>query len=48
MRLMGIQSDLHTLVKRPHCFHRTAAEGTGSYNFLNRIWEFLTKKGFNK
>ena len=48
MRLMGIQSDLHTLVKRPHCFHRTAAEGTGSYSFLNRIWEFLTKKGFNK
>ena len=48
MRAMGIQSELHTLATRNHCFQRTAAPGTGSYTWLDRIWEFLTKKGFNK
>ena len=48
LREMGIQSDLHTLVKRPHCFQRNAAPGTGSYTWMNRLWEFLTHKGFNK
>jgi dipeptidyl aminopeptidase/acylaminoacyl peptidase len=48
LRRMGIQSDLHTLVARPHCFQRTAAPGTGSYTWLGRIWEFMNHKGFNK
>ena len=48
MREMGIHGDLHTLVKRPHCFHRKAAEGTGSYDYNNHIWEFLVHKGFVK
>ena len=48
MRAMGIQSELHTLALRPHCFQRKAAPGTGSYTWLDRIWEFLTDKGFNK
>lgn len=48
MRAMGIQSELHTLAKRNHCFQRSAAPGTGSYTHLDRIWEFLTAKGFNK
>jgi acetyl esterase/lipase len=48
MAMMGIQSDLHTLATRYHCFHRQASPGTGSYTHLNRIWEFLTSKGFNK
>ncbi len=48
MRSMGIQSELHTLARRPHCFQRTAAPGTGSYTYLERITEFLTAKGFNK
>ena len=48
MAMMGIQSDLHTLATRYHCFHREAAEGTGSYTHMDRIWEFLTSKGFNK
>ncbi len=48
MRSMGIQSDLHTLALRPHCFQRQCAPGTGSYTYLDRIWEFLTAKGFNK
>lgn len=48
MRSMGIQSELHTLALRPHCFQRAASPGTGSYTYLERIWEFLTSKGFNK
>ncbi len=48
MQAMGIQSELHTLAKRDHCFQRTASPGTGSYTFLDRIWEFLSAKGFNK
>lgn len=41
MRSMGIQSELHTLVARPHCFQRTASPGTGSYTWLDRIGDFL-------
>ena len=41
MRSMGIQSELHTLATRNHCFQRTASPGTGSYTFLDRIGEFL-------
>ncbi len=48
MRAMGIQSELHTLALRSHCFQFTANPGTGSYTWLDRIWEFLTAKGFNK
>ena len=44
MRSMGIQSDLHTLALREHCFQRTAAPGTGSYTFLDRIGEYLKNK----
>jgi hypothetical protein len=48
MRSMGIQCELHTLALRPHCFQRTASPGTGSYTYLDRIWEFLNAKGFLK
>lgn len=48
MRAMGIQSELHTFALRKHCFQRTASPGTGSYTWMDRIWEFLTAKGFNK
>ncbi len=44
MRSMGIQSELHTLALRGHCFQRSASPGTGSYTYLDRIWEFLTAK----
>ncbi len=46
MAAMGIQSELHTLATRDHCFQRTSAPGTGSYTHLDRIWEFLTAKHF--
>lgn len=48
MLQMGVQSELHTLATRDHCFQRTSSPGTGSYTHLDRIWEFLTAKGFNK
>ena len=45
---MGVQSEVHTLATRTHCFQRKASPGTGSYTYLDRIWEFLTATGFNK
>jgi acetyl esterase/lipase len=48
MLQMGIQSELHTLATRDHCFQYKASPGTGSYTYLERIWEFLSAKGFNK
>ena len=48
MVMMGVQCDLHTLATRPHCFQRAASPGTGSYTYHDRIWDFLTAKGFNR
>ena len=48
MRRMGVQSDLHTLALRNHCFQRKAAPGTGSYTWMDRAWEFMNHKGFNR
>lgn len=48
MLSMGVHSELHTLARRPHCFQRSASPGTGSYTFMDRIWEFLTAKGYNR
>ena len=41
MRAMGIQSELHTLATRKHCFQQVASPGTGSYTWMERIAEFL-------
>lgn len=46
MRRMGVQSELHTLAKRSHCFHEQASPGTGSYTVLERILEFAKAKDF--
>ncbi len=48
LRRMNIQGELHTLALRNHCFQRMASPGTGSYTWMDRAWEFLTAKGFNK
>ena len=48
LRTMGIQCDLHTLATRGHCFQMSAAPGTGSWTWLDQIWDFLSRKGFNK
>ena len=45
---MGIQGEVHTLATRQHCFQLKAAPGTGSYTWMDRIWEFMTHKGYNK
>ena len=44
LRRMGIQGDLHTLVTRKHCFQAKASPGTGSYTWMDRIWEFMNHK----
>ena len=41
LRSMGVQSELHTLATRNHCFYENASPGTGSYTYLERISEFL-------
>ena len=41
LRAMGLQSELHTLALRPHCFQASAIPGTGSYTWLDRLAEFL-------
>lgn len=48
LRRMGLQSDLHTLATRNHCFQRNASPETGSYTWMERIWEFMNHKGYNK
>ena len=48
MRRMGVQGEVHTFATRNHCFQSQALPGTGSYTCLDRIWEFLSTKGFNK
>ena len=44
LRRMGIQGEVHALATRPHCFQHKAAPDTGSYTYLDRIWEFLNHK----
>ena len=48
LRAMGIQCDLHTLARRGHCFQVVAEPGTGSFTWLDRIWEFLSAKKLNR
>ena len=48
LRMMGIQCDLHTYALRGHCFQIRCAPGTGSYTWLDRVWDFLTTKKLNK
>ena len=45
---MGIQSDLHTLATRGHCFQMSASPETGSYTWQDRLWEFLRRKDLNR
>ncbi len=48
LRRKGIQCDLHTLATRGHCFQFSASPGTGSFTWMDRLWEFFTRKGLNK
>ena len=46
MRHIGIQSELHIMAKCAHGFMKSAPPGTGAYNWMDRIWDFLVAKGF--
>jgi len=46
LRTMGIQCDLHTLAGRKHCFQHHASPGTGSYTWMDRVWEGLAPVSF--
>ena len=48
LRRKGIQCDLHTLATRGHCFQFSASPDTGSYTWMDRLWEFFTRKGLNR
>ena len=48
LRRMNVQGELHTLALRSHCFQRKASPGTGSYTWMDRAWDFLSRKGFNR
>ena len=48
LRLMDRQSDLHTLATRGHCFQMSSVPGTGSFTWMDRLWDFLSAKGFNR
>ena len=48
LRMMGVQCDLHTLATRGHCFQIKSAPDTGSWSWLDQVWDFLTRKGLNK
>lgn len=45
---MGIQGELHTFATRGHCFQRQAAPDTGSFWWMERVWEFYHRKGFDR
>ena len=47
LRRMGIQGEVHTLATRGHCFQGKSSPGTGSRTCLDRILEFIGRKGFN-
>ena len=44
MRSMGVQSELHTLALREHCFNEKASQGTGSYTWIERVGEYIRSK----
>ena len=48
LRRMGIQGEIHTFATRGHSFQCQASPGTGSYTYLDRVWEFLNHKGFSR
>ena len=44
LRRIGVQGEVHTLATRQHCFQSSASPDTGSYTYLDRLWEFLSAK----
>ena len=48
LRMLGRQSDLHSLATRNHCFQFTASPGTGAWTWMDQVWDFLSRKGLNQ
>ena len=48
LRMLGRQSDLHSLATRNHCFQFNASPGTGAWTWMDQVWDFLSRKGLNK
>ena len=44
LKEIGVDGEVHTFATRPHCFQHKAAPGTGSYTYLDKIWEFMDHK----
>ena len=44
LRAMGVQCDLHSLAGRNHCFQFNASPGTGSWTWMDQLWDFLSRK----
>ena len=41
LRSMGIPAECHTFIDRPHTFQQSGSPGTGSYNWLERVGEYV-------
>ena len=41
LRAMGIPAECHTFIDRPHNFQQSGSPGTGSYNWLERVGEYV-------
>lgn len=41
LRSMGILAECHTFIDRPHNFQQSGSPGTGSYNWLERVGEYV-------
>ena len=48
LKRVGVQCDLHTLAGCGHCFLQKASPDTGSYTWMERIWEFMNHKGVSR
>ena len=43
----GDSLTLDAVREREHCFMMSASPGTGSYTWLDCVWEFMNHKGYN-
>ncbi len=48
LRRRNLPSDLHTYARRGHCFQFRSSPGTGSFTWLDRVWDFLEYNKFSR
>ena len=44
----GVEAELHIFAQNGHTFMTSVYPGTGAYNYIDRVWDFLTAHGFNQ